>query len=694
MGDRLHAAIAAAQEIARLRARVGELESLLAVQTHHTAVLTARLAHLQAVSAALAGLVDTDHVVTAMLNQAVPAVGARAAAVFQFQPADASFALLAAAGFAPHHVAQLRLLPLSAATVFTDALRTGMPVYVGSPAERDTQYPELGRMRQSSDSAAAGLPLIIEGQVIGCFGLVFAEAQLFLPADRAFLEAVAQQCAAALHRALLYTQLQATSQASDEAFTLLDTLFANAPAGLGFVDRDLRFVRLNAALADINGQDVPSHLGQPLRAVLPHLADQLEPLYRAVLASGQPIINMEVTGETFAAPGRERHWLVSYYPVAARTMPPIGVGVVVVDISAIRQAEQALRTSETNLRAIFESSAQAIMLVDTTLRIIQWNQRAEHGVFQRFGKQFVIGGPITDYMLPETISERLKLFQRALGGAQIETKLDLSTLHRSLWLAVTYTPVYDADRQVCGICITTLDITAEQTAEAALRMYGKQMHALSVRLVHAQEDERRALAHELHDEIGQLLTGLNMVLEAGTTETAQEIRARLHSAQQVVISLTSQVRQLSLNLRPSMLDDLGLVPTLHWHIRRYREQTHIAVDFKHRELSGPIPPHIAIVAYRIVQEALTNVARYAQVATVAVQVWQSHGTLTLTIEDEGCGFDVTAVLQAHRSVGLVGIRERVVLLGGAFSIDAAPGEGTRLFVALPLGQEPPPEEIT
>jgi PAS domain S-box-containing protein len=693
MAHSLNAATAAAHEIGQLRTRIDELEALLAVHTRHNATLTARLAHLQAVSAALAGLVDTDQVVTAMLNQAVPAAGARAAAVFQYQPADAAFTLLAASGFSPHHVAKLRLLPLSAATVFTDALRTGMPVYVGSPAERDARYPELGRIRQSSDSAAAGLPLIIEGQVIGCFGLVFAEAQLFLPADRAFLEAVAQQCAAALHRVLLYTQLQATSQATDEAFTLLDTLFANAPAGLGFVDRDLRFVRLNDALADINGQDVRSHLGQPLRVALPHLADQLEPLYRAVLASGQPIINMEVTGETRAAPGCERHWLVSYYPVAAPAMPPIGVGVVVVDISAIRQAEQALRTSETNLRAIFESSAQAIILIDTALQVVQWNQRAEHGVLQRFGKQFVIGAPITDYMLPETIPERLKLLQRALAGEPIETKLDLSLPSRPLWLAVTYTPVYDADRLVCGICITTLDITTEQTAENALRAYGNQMHALSVRLVHVQEDERRALAHELHDEIGQLLTGLNMVLEAGKTETTDAIRARLRSAQQVVTDLTGQVRQLSLDLRPSMLDDLGLVPTLHWHVRRYSEQTHIAVDFKHRELSGPIPPHIAIVAYRIVQEALTNVARYAQVVAVAVQVWQSHGTLTLTIEDEGCGFDVAAVLQTHRSVGLVGIRERVALLGGVFSIDSAPGEGTRLLVTLPLSQAPTPEEI-
>ena len=214
------------------------------------------------------------------------------------------------------------------------------------------------------------------------------------------------------------------------------------------------------------------------------------------------------------------------------------------------------------------------------------------------------------------------------------------------------------------------------------------MQAFSVRLVQAQEAERRALAHELHDEIGQQLTGLNLVLEASTSETPDQIRARLRSAQQVVIELTGQVRQLSLDLRPSMLDDLGLQPTLQWFMRRYSEQTGIDVDFKHRGLNGQISPHVTIVVYRLVQEGLTNVARHARAAAVTVQVWLSQGQLAIVIEDEGCGFDPATALHAQRSVGLAGMRERVALLGGQLSIDSAPGEGTRLFVTLPLDDGP------
>ncbi|MEN9936752.1 MAG: hypothetical protein RLZZ387_3331 [Chloroflexota bacterium] len=719
--DNASAAEASALEVAQLQARIAELESLVAAQAQalHLAAQRERASrdsaaieaapeapgvgrqewgaapyasdrqpHLLVVSAALAGRLTIDAALAAILEHAVAAAGARAGAVFQAEPHAGTLRLLAANGFSADHVARLRALTPAAATVFTDALRTGASVYVSSPAERDVRYPQIHTLRQSSDSAAAGLPLSVDGQVIGCIGLTFAEPQHFTLEARTFLEAIAQQCAVALHRALLYTTLQTVSQEMREALTLLDTLFANAPVGLAFVDRDLRFVRINEALAEINGQSVRSHVNRHLRDVLPHLAEQLEPLYQSVLSSGKPLLSLEISGETQAAPGHERHWLVSYYPVADPDAPPIGVGVVVVEISAIRRAEQALRSSESNLRALFDSSSQAIILIDTELRIVQWNQHADSGMFRHFGKHLVAGALITAYMLPETIPERLALLQRALRGERIETKLSVSTPTAPLWLAVHCSPIRTADGVICGVCLSTLDITTEKAAEEALHAYAHQMQALSMRLVQAQEAERRALAHELHDEIGQQLTGLNMVLEASTAETPDQIRARLRSAQQVVIELTGQVRQLSLDLRPSMLDDLGLLPTLQWFVRRYSEQTRIAVDFKHHGLKDQISPHVAIVVYRLVQEGLTNVARHAQASAAMVQVWLSQGQLAIVIEDEGCGFDATSALHAQRSVGLAGMRERVALLGGQLSIDSAPGEGTRLFVTLPLDNVP------
>jgi signal transduction histidine kinase len=133
-----------------------------------------------------------------------------------------------------------------------------------------------------------------------------------------------------------------------------------------------------------------------------------------------------------------------------------------------------------------------------------------------------------------------------------------------------------------------------------------------------------------------------------------------------------------------MIDDLGLLATLRWQIERYRQQTGVVVDFKYSGLDSALPPRIAIAAFRIVQEGLTNIARHAQIAAALVHVWTSAGQLKIMIEDHGCGFDTAATPLLGRTVGLASMHERTQLLGGQLSLDSVPGEGTRIRVTLPL----------
>jgi signal transduction histidine kinase len=177
-----------------------------------------------------------------------------------------------------------------------------------------------------------------------------------------------------------------------------------------------------------------------------------------------------------------------------------------------------------------------------------------------------------------------------------------------------------------------------------------------------------------------------LLLETGSAFSHTALIARLREAQLVITDLTARVRTLSLDLRPSMLDDLGLLPTLLWHFERYTSQTQVHVAFKHRGLDQSLDPLITIAVYRVVQEALTNVARYAQVGVVSVAVWIQGCQVVVSIEDQGRGFDLEAVLAARHSSGLAGMQERVVLLGGQMMIDTAPGQGTRLLVELPLNR--------
>jgi signal transduction histidine kinase len=157
----------------------------------------------------------------------------------------------------------------------------------------------------------------------------------------------------------------------------------------------------------------------------------------------------------------------------------------------------------------------------------------------------------------------------------------------------------------------------------------------------------------------------------------------------IVNDLIDRVRDLSMTLRPPMLDDLGLLSALTWQIDRFEAQTGISVRFHHADLDGRFDPQVEITAFRIVQEALTNVARHAGVRQAKVDVWASPVSLGVRIEDEGRGFDVEAALAA-RSTGLEGMRERSRLAGGRLAIESEPGQGTCLSVELPLDQVSPP----
>ncbi len=218
-----------------------------------------------------------------------------------------------------------------------------------------------------------------------------------------------------------------------------------------------------------------------------------------------------------------------------------------------------------------------------------------------------------------------------------------------------------------------------------IRAGRERLRSLSHRLVEVQEAQRRDIARELHDQIGQALTGLKLILEMSVRTPDQTLEANLLEALGLVNELMTQVRELSLDLRPAMLDDLGLIPALLWHFERYTAQTRVNVQFRHTGLEDRrFRPEIETAAYRIVQEALTNVARHAQTDTVVVRIWADENMVSLQIEDHGRGFNTEAKLDAGESSGLSGMLERAVLLGGQLSIESRDEYGTLLIADLPL----------
>jgi PAS domain S-box-containing protein len=240
--------------------------------------------------------------------------------------------------------------------------------------------------------------------------------------------------------------------------------------------------------------------------------------------------------------------------------------------------------------------------------------------------------------------------------------------------------------------LSLLQGLANQAAQAIVnaRLFeqvsaGRQhMRALSQALIEIEETERRNLALELHDELGQLLSAVKMSLDLIPNLPKPAADQRIQRAQTILGDLIGQVRRMALNLRPGMLDDNGLLPAVLWLFKNYQSQCGEAVSFEHAGLGKRLPPDVEIAAYRIIQEGLTNVMRHAGDKRVYVNIRSDEEFLNMQISDFGVGFNPDAAPSKTVSSGLSGMRERARLLDGELTIKSAPGKGTSLVVRLPL----------
>jgi signal transduction histidine kinase len=266
-------------------------------------------------------------------------------------------------------------------------------------------------------------------------------------------------------------------------------------------------------------------------------------------------------------------------------------------------------------------------------------------------------------------------------GARRELSFELKSGLRTF--GIDAEPMRDASGEIIGITTAAVDITEHKTFEG-LRADHNQSQLLSQRLVASQEAERRSIALELHDQIGQLLTGLKLTLERSTRAPTKSARNHLvNEAQNLISDLMARVRNLSIGLRPTMLDDLGLLPTMEWHVRNYSDLTKITVALDPIGVDQRFPPEVETAAYRICQEALTNIARHAEVNEARVSLRIDGDKLVIQVEDDGVGFSPDQI-SSFAACGLSGMRERVRLLGGKFTLNSIPGQGTCVTAELPV----------
>lgn len=227
-----------------------------------------------------------------------------------------------------------------------------------------------------------------------------------------------------------------------------------------------------------------------------------------------------------------------------------------------------------------------------------------------------------------------------------------------------------------------------------ITQHSHDLKQLSARLITAQETERKRISYELHDEIGQILTAVMFDLAAIENDVKRlgisSVEDKLADAKVLVEQLMGQVRSMSLELRPAMLQELGLAPTLRWYVNTYANRRDMVVHFESSKFSGRIAEEIEIALYRIFQEALTNVSRHANASSITLFLEENGNKITASIEDDGIGFDVQEVLRKDSptlGVGLLAMRERVTSLNGRFDLHSCHGDGTRIHVEIPFGEK-------
>jgi two-component system sensor histidine kinase UhpB len=373
------------------------------------------------------------------------------------------------------------------------------------------------------------------------------------------------------------------------------------------------------------------------------------------------------------------------------------------DITEAKESELALRASEERYRDLVENISEVIYEFDAD-GVMSYVSPAVEALLG-YRPEELEGRHFKEFVAEEDVFRVLRAFRSILvgqtgGGGEYRV---VAKSGGERWVRTATQPIYDGDRLV-GVRGALVDVTERVQADERLRAYqdrleqlvdertaqlraaNERLAQLSRQLLHAQEDERRRVARELHDEIGQALTALRMGLQA--VQRAHPLPGRLlEDGIRITEQALQQVRDLSLDLRPSVLDDLGLVPALRWYLDRQARRTGLSMELDADPKGERLPPDLEVACFRLVQEAVTNVARHGEASHVRVDLRRRGDELELAVADDGAGFDVAAALEAAAggaSTGLLGMQERVQLAGGRMEIESAEGRGVVVYACFPL----------
>jgi PAS domain S-box-containing protein len=347
-----------------------------------------------------------------------------------------------------------------------------------------------------------------------------------------------------------------------------------------------------------------------------------------------------------------------------------------------KRIEVALRESEERYRELFENARDAIYVHDLEGNYTSVNRATE--TLTGYKREELVGHNFAEFVPEEQLRYvRESFFAKVAEQGETTYEVDvLAKDGRRVPVEVLSQAIYENGVMV-GVQNTARDITERKLAQEGLKMFSRQ-------LIGAQEDERRRIARELHDQVGQILTAVKMNLHTvQQVSQASEVCCYIKDNIEAVDEALRLVRDLSVELRPPVLDDFGLVTALHWYVDRYTKRTGLEVDvvIDIPDKDERFSRELETACFRIAQEALTNIVRHAQANQVRLQLVKDGGVLLLSVKDNGTGFDLERLRKrAPRAatLGLISMQERAHAAGGTIEIASANSRGTEVRLMLPL----------
>ncbi len=496
------------------------------------------------------------------------------------------------------------------------------------------------------------------------------------------------------------TERKRAEQSVRESQQLLALVLATLPVGVAVTDREGDIITANEAARRIWGDLIVSGLERRMRTkgFWHESGKRIEP-------EEWPGVRAAVRGETQlnelididAFDGKSKTMRNSAAPI--RNAEGLIVGAVIVneDVTERVRAEDAVRKNEEQLRDVIDT-IPVIAFISMPDGSNEFTNRSWQE-YTGLSVKDTAGWGWESTVHPDDVA---RFHEEWCAAVSAVTPFDNAARYRGAdgqyrWFLVRAVPLRDERGNLLRWYGVLMDVEDRVHAEQALRESADRLQLLSRRLLEVQEEERRHLARELHDEFGQLLATITVQLHAAKTLAGESARSIIEECISNLQRAGDEVRSLALELRPTMLDTAGLDATLRWLASQHEQRTGIATEVVGH--LNEVPGKVAIAAFRVTQEALTNVLRHAQAHHIWIELSQSDGAVELLVRDDGVGFDVAKTLDwaANRGhLGLLGMKERAQILGGSLQVDSEPGGGTRVRLSIPVAEATaePAEPVT